>query len=98
MDMENKVTISIYRERKAIGFDSSIRIFLDGQQLGSLKNGEELNYTLEYGRHKIEAKMNDKSISEEVNVNSSNNGVEVVVTAKAGMFSAKPHIKAIIYR
>ena len=97
MDMENKIILTIKSE-KSIGFRNEIRIYVDTVQLGSLRNDEELNYNLEYGRHKIEAKVNNKTTMVEINVNSSNNGVEVIISPKSGLFNSKPKIKAVNYR
>ena len=56
--MNNQVgQLTIIRDKNFVGMAIAFKIFVDGVEVGKLKNGETVTYPIYYGQHRVEIKQ-----------------------------------------
>ena len=92
------IPLTISRESKVMGFAVSFNVFVDGVNLGALKNGKSLTCQVGQGVHEILIKCVEKDVKQTITVLRSNHSVEIITYAKIGLLAAVAEIKDIIYK
>ena len=96
-DNGRKVSLTITRNKKIMGFAISFPIFVDGVEIGKLKNGQSLNYEVSEGIHKVLFKSVEKDLEQEITINSNTNSVEIICQLKMGLVAGVPQILDVKY-
>lgn len=81
-----------------MGFALSFNVFVDGVNLGSLKNGKSLTCQVGIGSHEILIKCVEKDVKQSINVLANNHSIEIITYARIGILAAVAEIKDIIYK
>lgn len=89
--------IIVTREKKVMGFAISFPVYIDGVQLGSLGNGKSLEMNVAPGKHVVEFRCVEKTITQEVTLNE-NDSVEVTCKASMGLIAAIASITNVEYK
>lgn len=92
------IPLTISREKRIMGFALSFNVFVDGVNLGSLKNGKSLTCQVGVGSHEILIKCVEKDVKQSINVLANNHSIEVITYARIGVLAAVAEIKDIIYK
>lgn len=92
------IPLTISREKRIMGFALSFNVFVDGVNLGSLKNGKSLTCQVGIGSHEILIKCVEKDVKQSINVLANNHSIEVITYARIGILAAVAEIKDIIYK
>ena len=92
------IPLTIFREKRIMGFALSFNVFVDGVNLGSLKNGKSLTCQVGIGSHEILIKCVEKDVKQSINVLANNHSIEIITYARIGILAAVAEIKDIIYK
>lgn len=88
----------VTREKKVMGFAITFPVFVDGVELGKLGNGKSLETDVLVGKHTVEFRCVEKTISQDVELKEDNNSVEVVCRADMGLIAAVAHVTKVEYK
>ena len=91
-------TLRIIRENKVFGFAVAFDVFLDGDKIGTLKNGTTLEYMIPYGSYELKIGILGSNVFKKVLLLENKNILELIVVPKMGLLAAKPYIKDIQYK
>ena len=96
-DNGRKVTLTVTRNKRMLGFAISFPVIVDDMDLGKLKNGQSLTCEVSEGIHTVKFKCVEKTVEQEITINSSTNSVEVICQAKMGLAAAIADILDVKY-
>ncbi|MBR2603610.1 MAG: hypothetical protein IKE10_01100 [Bacilli bacterium] len=89
--------IIVTREKKVMGFAISFPVFIDGEKLDNLGNGKSLEKVVSPGKHVVEFRCVEKTITQEVTLDK-NDTVEITCKASMGLIAAIASITDIEYK
>ena len=89
--------IIVTREKKVLGFAISFPVFVDGENIGSLGNGKSLEVNVAPGKHLVEFRCVEKTITQKVTLDK-NDSVEVTCKASMGLIAAIANITNVEYK
>lgn len=92
-----KVTLTVTRNKKMMGFAVPFPIYVDNELIGKLGNGKSLTCEISEGIHTVMFKCVEKKVEQEVIANSNTNSVEVICEAKMGLAAAVAKIIDVKY-
>ena len=87
--------ITITRLKKMIGALISFTVYIDGTELGALKNNTTLIATPSLGKHIIKIRSTEKDVVQEIELTDEKKEVEIIIVPKMGLIAAKPVIQEI---
>ena len=92
------VPIIVRREKRTLGCAISFGVYVDGNKVGSLKNGSEVTCEVYEGTHRVEVKSLETTVGQDIIVQPNTNAVELVVTLKMGFLAGKAVLKEVNYK
>jgi len=93
----NKITLTVTRKKKVMGFAIPFSVYVDDEKIGSLGNGKSLTYEVGEGTHKVIFKCVEKDVIQEINITSVTQSVEVTCQAKMGLAAAVAQVLDVKY-
>lgn len=87
--------ITITRLKKMIGALISFTVYIDGTELGALKNNTTLIAIPSLGKHIIKIRSTEKDVVQEIELTDEKKEVEIIIVPKMGLIAAKPVIQEI---
>jgi len=97
-EMGNTVLLTVSRRKRTLGFAVSFNVFVDGINIGKLKNNSSLSYNLSIGSHKVIIDSIEKNTEVLLDIKENTNNVEIVVEAKMGIIAATARLLDVIYK
>ena len=94
---DKKITLTVTRKKKVMGFAIPFPVYVDGEKIGSLGNGKSLTCEVGEGTHTVMFKCVEKDVKQEINVTSVTNSVEVTCQAKMGLAAAVTQVLDVKY-
>lgn len=91
------VTLTVTRIKKVIGCAIPFSVYVDDEKIGSLGNGKSLVKEVGEGTHTVMFKCVEKNVTQEVNVTSDTNAVEVTCRARMGLAAAVAQVLDVKY-
>ena len=92
------VPLTITRPKSMVGMAISFTVYVDGKDIGKLKNNTSLNCNVTVGDHNIIVKSLEKEVNQNILVNDDTNSVEVIVGIKMGLVAGRAVLKDVIYK
>ena len=89
--------IIVSRRKYALGFAISFPVFIDGVELGKLKNGKSLEMEVTEGVHLVEFRCVEKTVKQEVDL-TGKESVEIKCQANMGLIAAVAGINSVEYK
>jgi len=98
-NLENKnsktVKVVIIRTKKLIGCGIAMKVHIDGNKIGSLKNSESVEIDLPIGEHKLLIETFGEFTDRVLNLTPDINKVTITVVMKMGLVSGSPTIESV---
>ncbi len=94
--MPNTGTINVIRENKFKGAIIPFNVFIDGQYVGELTNGQQLSFPVYLGHHVVTFKT-EKEVIQEVDITEQSLNVYINVNCKMGLLMGRPNIINVYY-
>lgn len=91
-------TLIVTRKKKTMGFAIPFPIYVDGNKIGDLKNGQSITYNLTKGEHKVLIKSVEKDINQEIILDDEHKTVEISLYGTMGLLAVRPVLKNIEYK
>ena len=91
-------TITVTREKKALGFAIPFELYIDNSKIGNLPNNSSLNKTIILGEHVVTIKSPESSVTQNILLNEEKKDVEIKVIPKMGFIAAKPKITQVLFK
>ena len=95
IQIDKLIPIIVTREKKAVGMAISFTVYVDGKNIGKIKNNSSLTCNVSVGKHQVIIKSLEKDTIQDIEVSESTNSVEIIITVKMGILSGKAGIKEI---
>ena len=92
------VTLSVVRPKSMVGVAVAFTVYVDGTNIGKLKNNTTLTYDVTPGEHTIIIKSLEKEVKQNILVQENTNSVEVVVGIKMGLIAGRAVLKEVNYK
>lgn len=92
------VPLTITRPKSMVGMAVSFTVYVDGKDIGKLKNNTSLNCDVTVGDHNIIVKSLEKEVNQNILVKEDTNSVEVIVGIKMGFVAGRAVLKEVIYK
>ena len=89
------IPLTITREKKMVGVAISFTVYVDGKDVGKLKNDTSITCNVPVGKHQVIIKSFEKDTVQNIEVSESTNSVEIIITVKMGLISGKAGIKEV---
>ena len=91
------ITLTVTRKKKVMGFAIPFPVYVDDLKIGSLGNGKSLTCEVGEGTHTVLFKCVEKNVTQDVNITSDTNSVEVTCQAKMGLAAAVAQVLDVKY-
>ena len=91
-------TLVVTRRKKAMGFLIPFPIYVDGQKIGDVKNGETISYNLKKGKHTVSINSVEKNMEKEFTLDDEHKCFEIIFSAQMGLVAARPNIHSFQYK
>ena len=92
------IPLVVKRPKSMVGMAVSFTVYVDGTNIGKLKNNTELTCDVTTGEHTVIVKSIEKEVVQNILVQEDTNGVEVVVGIKMGLIAGRAVLKDVIYK
>lgn len=92
------VPLTITRPKSMVGMAISFTVYVDGKDIGKLKNNTSLNCNVTVGEHNVIVKSIEKELIQNILVKEDTNSVEVIVAIGMGFVAGRPVLKNVIYK
>lgn len=92
------VPLVITRPKSMVGMAVSFTVYVDGKDIGKLKNNTSLNCDITVGEHNIIIKSLEKEVNQNILVKEDTNSVEVIVGIRMGIVAGRAVLKNVIYK
>ena len=93
----NMITLTVTRKKRVIGCAIPFSVYVDDVKIGNLGNGKSLTCEVGEGVHTVMFKCVEKNVTQEVNVTSETNSVEVTCRATMGLAAAVAQVLDVKY-
>ena len=91
-------TLVVTRNKKTMGFAIPFPIYVDGNKICDLKNGETITYNLKEGKHTVSINSVEKNMQKEFTLDEEHKCFEIVFSAQMGLLAARPNIHSFQYK
>lgn len=91
------IPLTVTRVKSMVGMAISFTVYVDGKDIGKLKNNSSLNCDVSVGEHTVIVKSFEKEVIQNILVKEDTNSVEVVVGIKMGIVAGRAVLKDVIY-
>ena len=89
------VKVVITRAKKLIGCAISMKVHVDGNRIGTIKNNESVEIDLPVGEHKLLIETVGEFTDRVLNITPDLNKVTITVVMKMGLVSGSPAIESV---
>lgn len=89
---DNVGSITFFRSKRFYGSMIKIKVFIDGKQVCSLGNGQEIKVPVSIGTHKVMFDLWSGNAGDEIHITKENPNVKATVKLKIGAVTSKPEI------
>ena len=89
------VKVVITRAKKLIGCAISMKVHVDGNRIGTIKNNESVEIDLPIGEHKLLIETVGEFTDRVLNITPDLNKVTITVVMKMGLVSGSPAIESV---
>ena len=97
-DSGKRVPLTITRPKSMVGMAISFTVYVDGKEIGKLKNNSSLTCDVTVGEHNVIVKSLEKSVNQNLLVKEDTNSVEVICAIKMGLIAGRAVLKDVIYK
>ena len=92
------IPLIISREKRMMGCAISFTVYVDGKNIGQLKNGGSLTCNITPGEHNVIVKSLEKEVNQNILVKEDNTSVEVITSLHMGFLAGRAVLKNVIYK
>lgn len=92
------IPLTVTRPKSMVGMAISFTVYVDGKDIGKLKNNTSLNCNVSVGEHTVIIKSLEKEVIQNVLIKEDTNSVELIVGIKMGIIAGRAVLKDVIYK
>lgn len=92
------IPIIVTRPKSMVGMAISFTVYVDGKDIGKLKNNTSLTCNVAVGEHTVIVKSLEKEVVQNVLIQDDTNSVELIVGIKMGLIAGRAVLKDVIYK
>ena len=97
INTDKTVLLKVTRERRTFGVAIPFPLYIDGEKIGTLKNGMSLEKEVTQDKHLVEFVCADGNVKQEIDL-TNEPGVEITIRARMGFIAASVYITKIEYK
>ncbi len=87
----------VSRKKRMLGMAINFPVYLDGEKIGTLKNGSKVTAPITPGKHVVTIKSLEKKVEQGLIVKEDTKSVEIKATLKMGILAGRVVLEDIIY-
>lgn len=93
-----KIPLTVTRPKSMVGMAISFTVYVDGKDIGKLKNNTSLSCDVTVGAHTVIIKSLEKDLVQNILVKEDTNSVEMIAGVKMGFLAGRANLKDVIYK